>query len=122
MFGAFNAGRLVGLTGLGRETARKLAHKAYVWGVYVAPPLRQRGLGRRLMTAALKRAAAMPGVLQVNLGVHAGNTAAIALYEAMGFMRFGLERGYLMWGGVLHDELHMACRINETSEPSATPQ
>ena len=37
------------------------------------------------MTAALDRAAAMPGLRQVYLGVNAQNTAAIALYESLGF-------------------------------------
>ena len=36
------------------------------------------------------------------------NTAAIALYTSLGFETFGLERGFLLVDGVLHDELHMA--------------
>jgi RimJ/RimL family protein N-acetyltransferase len=41
------------------------------------------------------------------LGVNTENTAAIALYESLGFETFGVERGFMLVDGVLHDELHM---------------
>ena len=46
---------------------------------------------------------------QVNLGVSAGNHAALALYERLGFVAFGVERGFLLLDGVLYDEVQMAC-------------
>jgi RimJ/RimL family protein N-acetyltransferase len=108
IFGAFDGQDLVGTVGLHRESGRKLAHKAVIWGVYVAPSFRQRGVGRRLLERALAHAASLPGLLQVTLGVNTENTAAIALYTSLGFETFGLERGFLLVDGVLHDELHMA--------------
>jgi RimJ/RimL family protein N-acetyltransferase len=107
IFGAFEGGDLVGTVGLQREGRRKLAHKAVIWGVYVAPALRGRGVARQLLERALAHARSMPDLLQITLGVNTTNTAAIALYESMGFERFGLERGFLRIDGVLHDELHM---------------
>ena len=107
IFGAFDGERLVGTVGLHRESHRKLAHKAVIWGVYVAPSFRQRGVGRLLLERALDHAATMPGLLQVTLGVNTENTAAIALYESLGFETFGVERGFMLVDGVLHDELHM---------------
>ena len=107
ILGAFDDTRLVGCVGLTRETLRKLAHKAHIWGMYVAPSARERGLGRRLLEEAITQAAAMSGVRQLTLGVNAENTAAIALYEALGFTRCGLESGFLLVDGVLHDEIHM---------------
>ncbi|HEY3517187.1 MAG TPA: GNAT family N-acetyltransferase [Gammaproteobacteria bacterium] len=108
IFGAFDGENLVGTVGLHRESGRKLAHKAVIWGVYVAPAFRQRGIGRLLLERALAHATSMPGLLQVTLGVNTENTAAIALYTSLGFETFGLERGFLLVDGVLHDELHMA--------------
>ena len=105
--GAFDGKHLVGTVGLHRESGRKLAHKALIWGVYVAPSFRQRGIGRMLLERALAHAASLPGLLQVTLGVNTENTAAIALYKSLGFETFGLERGFLLVDGVLHDELHM---------------
>jgi len=108
VFGMCDGERLVASVGLVREGHLKLAHKAFVWGVYVTPAYRRRGIGRRLMAHALEAAAAMPGLRQVNIGVNAGNRPAIALYEGLGFEAFGLERGYLMLDGELRDEIHMA--------------
>ena len=111
IFGAFDGETLVGTVGLQRERKLKLAHKAVIWGVYVAPKFRKRGVGRMLLQHALAHAASLPGLLQLTLGANAANPAAIALYESVGFEAFGLERGFLLVDGVLHDELHMAITI-----------
>jgi ribosomal protein S18 acetylase RimI-like enzyme len=115
IFGAFDSDDLVATVGLQRESHRKLAHKAFIWGVYVAPGFRRRGLGRRLLERALAHARSMPDLLQVTLGVNTANEAAIALYEALGFEQFGLERGFLRVDGVLHDELHMVLVLTRDS-------
>ena len=107
IFGAFDAGELVGIVAVQRESMRKLAHKAHVWGVYVAPAARGAGTGRALLAAALGVAANSLGVRQVTLGVNERNAAAIALYRSLGFETFGVERGFICIDGVLHDELHM---------------
>jgi RimJ/RimL family protein N-acetyltransferase len=107
MIGAFYDAELIGMVGLQREQMRKLAHKAVVWGMYVAPGFRTRGLGRQLVGRALELAASMAGVRQVNLCVNAANAAAIALYAAMGFKSFGVERGFMLLDGEPHDEIHM---------------
>ena len=116
IFGAFDGEQLVGSTGLAREGPRKLAHKAVIWGVYVAPAFRQRGIGRMLLQHALAHAAALPGLRRVILGANAANPAAIALYKSVGFEAFGLERAFLLVDGVLHDELHMTFEIKRDSE------
>ena len=58
----------------------------------------------------------MPGVRQINLGVNAANAEAVALYEAAGFTAFGVERGFMLLDGRLHDEIHMV----RTVETAAT--
>lgn len=110
-FGAFVEGELVGLVALGRENLSKLSHKALVWGLYVEPRHRGRGVARALLQEALALARSVPEVLQVNLSVNAGNAAAIRLYESLGFEVFGREPGALRIDGTLHDELHMALRL-----------
>jgi GNAT superfamily N-acetyltransferase len=47
--GAFREGELVGLTGVQREGMAKLAHKAFIWGVYVAPEARGNGVGSKIV-------------------------------------------------------------------------
>lgn len=107
IIGAFHGPALVGMVGLQRETMKKLAHKALLWGVYVDPSVRHQGVGRELVREAIARAASVPGVRQLILGVNTANTAAIALYEAMGFETFGLEPGFMQLDGQMHDEKHM---------------
>jgi RimJ/RimL family protein N-acetyltransferase len=107
VFGAFEDASLVGMVGFQRESGRKLAHKAFIWGMYVAPDRRGCGIGRRLIERVLSHAAQIPGLRRINLGVNAANARAIALYEAAGFERFGVEKAFLMVAGVEQDEIHM---------------
>ena len=111
IFGAFVEGELAGIVGLHREPKRKLAHKAFLWGVYVAPRYRRQGVARGLMTWAIEEASRWPGLRQINLGVNAANTGARALYESLGFQTFGLERGFMQIDGILHDERHMVLML-----------
>ena len=105
--GAFEADRLVGMIGLFREREVKLRHKARLWGFYVRPAHRGRGLGGALLEAALGLARQLPGVERVRLSVTAPSEAAVRLYERLGFIAFGRERRALWVGGSYVDELHM---------------
>jgi ribosomal protein S18 acetylase RimI-like enzyme len=116
VLGAWLESDLIGMLGLRREETRKLSHKVFIWGMYVTPAARRRGAGRQLLAQALSRAASMPGVRQVNLGVNAANAEAIALYESAGFTSFGVERGFMLLDGELHDEIHMVRIIEAAME------
>lgn len=61
--------------------------------IAVHPGHRRTGLGRALLKATLD---ALPraGCEEVLLEVHAGNTPALRLYEAYGFERISVRRGY----------------------------
>lgn len=111
LFGAFADGALVGCVGVGREAARKVAHKAFVRGIYVAQAARGRGVGRQLMHEALAFAATLAGVRQVSLVATANNTGAIALYESLGFAIWGREPDALHADGRFHDDVHMLCAL-----------
>lgn len=110
LFGAFDAGTLVGVIAVQREGMKKLSHKAIIWGVYVAPEARARGVGARLLETALQHAWTTLRVRQVNLGVNTLNRPALRLYKRLGFEVFGTELGALRVNGALHDEHHMVCR------------
>jgi ribosomal protein S18 acetylase RimI-like enzyme len=112
VIGAFSGERLVGVVGIHREGLQKQAHKASLWGMYVAGPARGAGTGRALVGEALSFANSRLGVRQVNLGVNATNTAALRLYQLLGFEQFGFERGFMLLDGVLHDEIHMVCQLH----------
>jgi RimJ/RimL family protein N-acetyltransferase len=112
-FGAFEDDALVGLVALGRERMNKLAHKALIWGMYVKPEARGKGVGRALLLEALSLARSVPDVKQVNLCVSASNAGAIRLYESAGFKAFGHEPGAMFINGELHDEIHMYLRLTD---------
>jgi ribosomal protein S18 acetylase RimI-like enzyme len=109
--GAFAHDELVGVVALGREGMRKLAHKGYIWGMFVVASSRHQGVGRMLMLEAISMARSVPDLRQINLGVNANNGAAIRLYESLGFKAFGREAGAMLIDGTLHDELHMSLRL-----------
>jgi RimJ/RimL family protein N-acetyltransferase len=113
VFGAFEGDTLLGVAGLGREGMRKLAHKGWIWGVYVAPSARRQGWAEALLRHALDHARDAWGLRQVNLGVNTRNEAAHALYLKLGFEAFGLERGFLRVGDAWHDEHQMVRMLSE---------
>ncbi|WP_395683526.1 GNAT family N-acetyltransferase [Dokdonella sp.] len=106
--GAFDGPSLIGVAGLEREAMAKLSHKAGLWGMYIAPSARGRGIGAELIQTALNYAASAWGVRQVNLRVNTRNQSAVALYLKLGFVQFGLEHDSLLINGEYHDEYEMA--------------
>lgn len=104
VYGAFRDTQLVGIAGVRREGQNKLAHKSFLWGVYVDPKCRQQNVGRQVVSGALQYAFGTMKVRQVNLGVNDANTPAKRLYESLGFRTFGLEEAYLAVDGVFHNE------------------
>ncbi len=78
---AESGGELVGTVMAGYD-----GHRGWVNYLAVAAPAQGRGLGRRLMAAA-EQALARLDCAKVNLQVRAGNAAAMAFYEALGYRR-----------------------------------
>lgn len=70
-----------------------VADELHIGNVGVHPSLRRRGVGRFLMdeTHAWARGR---GAGFAHLEVRAGNAAAIALYESLGYRRVGVRRSY----------------------------
>ncbi|WP_400193063.1 GNAT family N-acetyltransferase [Hymenobacter sp. B81] len=87
--GAFAGPRLIGMMGFVRETRRKTQHRGSIWGAFVAPEYRGRGVGRALFQLLLHRLDALDGLEQVELMVSEQSPAARRLYERAGFVEFG---------------------------------
>lgn len=83
---------------LGMILARVVAGEAEILTVAVPPASRRLGVGRALVaaTVALVR---QVGAEDLFLEVAVDNTAAIGLYEAQGFSRAGVRKGYYDRGG-----------------------
>ncbi|MBB4210484.1 ribosomal protein S18 acetylase RimI-like enzyme [Rhodothalassium salexigens DSM 2132] len=98
-----------GMVGVRRYPTAKARHKAWLYGLFVAPEARGRGVGQALVQAALSHAAGEVDVELVLLTVVTGNAPAIALYERMGFEAYGVEpRAMKTPDGTYYDDLLMA--------------
>jgi ribosomal protein S18 acetylase RimI-like enzyme len=86
-FFALDGDRVVGWADIHREERPAHRHRG-VLGMGVHRDYRGRGLGRRLLDAALAKAKQI-GLIRVDLTVYAGNKAAIALYRKCGFVEEG---------------------------------
>ncbi|WP_339260520.1 N-acetyltransferase [Lysinibacillus sp. FSL K6-3209] len=105
VLGAFhNNGSLVGIVTFVREDSPKTSHKGNVFGMYVAPEGRGRGLGKLLMSELIKRAKCCEGLEQINLTVVSDNSSAQKLYKSLSFEVYGLERKALQFNGHYYDE------------------
>jgi len=69
------------------------AGEAHILNLCIAEAFRCHGLGGRLLTLLVERAAAL-GMKEAFLEVRPSNTAAIRLYLAHGFEQVGMRRGY----------------------------
>ena len=108
VFGAFDTGRMVGIAGFFKVTNRKSAHMGKLISMYVRPEARGSGAALDLVEAVLDHARGQ--VIQVHLGVAAGNEAAIRLYRKAGFEIYGTEPRALFVNGRYIDE-HMMVRF-----------
>ncbi len=122
IFGAFQDGELVGVIALARESMHKLAHKGLIWGLYVSPAARGRGVASALMNTALGLARSVAGMRQVNISVNANNLSARRLYESLRFRTFGCERRAMLVGGEAQDELHMCLHLDAEAGLDADPE
>ncbi|WP_321797998.1 GNAT family N-acetyltransferase [Burkholderia sp. BCC1988] len=107
VFGAFADASLVGITGVRRDARAKVAHKATIWGVFVDPAYRGRGIAQSLLDSATAHAVQAWECRQLMLCVNEINGTAERLYASQGFVRFGTEPRSLFVDGRFYDEHHM---------------
>ncbi|MDX2165517.1 MAG: GNAT family protein [Deltaproteobacteria bacterium] len=111
VFGALDGAELVGAVGIFREHHRKAAHKARIWGMYVVPAQRGRGLAQALLAAAIQHARDLGGIAWVHLSVTSAAPAARHVYQQAGFRLWGTETDALRCNGESADEHHLALRL-----------
>jgi RimJ/RimL family protein N-acetyltransferase len=104
MYGAFEGDALVGIAGVRRKPPQKVRHKAVIWGVFVDPAHRRKGIAQDLITAASGHASQQWGCVQLMLCVNAENPGAKALYETLGFVTYGVEPRAMLVEGRYYDE------------------
>ncbi|SDN68276.1 Protein N-acetyltransferase, RimJ/RimL family [Paenibacillus sp. yr247] len=112
VLGAFDgSGSLVGIVTFMREANLKTAHKGNVFGMYIAPEMREKGLGKSLMLELIRMTRDCVGLEQINLTVVSKNESAKRLYKSLGFEVYGLERNALKYDGQYFDEDLMVLKL-----------
>lgn len=112
IYGAFVDERLVGMAGIMREARAKSRHMANIWGMYVAPDDRGRGVGRELLDAVVAHARGWPGVVMVELSATEAAEAALRMYVSAGFRAWGREPRSLYWEGRYVDQTFMTLDLD----------
>lgn len=107
--GGFIDQQLAGVAAFYSLQGPKVSHRGNIWGVYVRGAFRGRGVGHAVLSEVLRHAGTL--VEQVHLQVVTDNTAAYALYERLGFTRYGTEPRALRVGDRYYDEHLMALRL-----------
>jgi len=102
LFGVFAGGELHGCGGFAREKSLKGRHKGLMYGVYLRPMLRGKGVGEALVDRVIAHAAHHVEILSCS--VNPENRGARSLYLSRGFVVYGREPRALRTGGRDHDE------------------
>ncbi|PEJ57279.1 GNAT family N-acetyltransferase [Bacillus sp. AFS002410] len=109
--GAFDEEELVGVAGFYQKRSEKMNHKGTIWGMYVNPNYRGKGVGKKVLSEAIQHATQIEDILQIELAVISSNVSAKKLYESVGFESFGTEKRALFVNGEFYDEDHMVMII-----------
>jgi ribosomal protein S18 acetylase RimI-like enzyme len=114
VYGAFDGEQLLGMIGFYRDALLKRRHIGHIWGVFVSPSARGKGVGRALLAEVIKSAKALPGLHCVRLMVAVTQEAARHLYQEEGFRVFGTEPWSLKIGEQYVDENHMTLEFEDS--------
>jgi ribosomal protein S18 acetylase RimI-like enzyme len=106
--GALKGLAILGVTG---RTKRQIRHKCEIWSVYTDPSARGQGVGRHLMETCIAEARRR-GFEAIILTAATHLTHVVKLYESLGFVIYGTERGEVkMADGRYVDNHHMELRL-----------
>lgn len=106
VFVAERDGVLGAMAGIRTDGRIKTGHLAELWGVFVAPEIRGRGVGDALVAACVAWSRER-GLRRIRLEVLTSNAAATRLYLRHGFTVYGVAPDAIRVAGVGYDELMM---------------
>lgn len=88
---------LMGDERAGYADMRIIKGESQIYNIAVAPEFRKQGIGEALLDHMVRKSEEL-GLSIITLEVRAGNEAAMALYEKMGFRKVGTRPGYYAKG------------------------
>lgn len=86
MYFARLKGKLVGMIGGYRDENDQKNHTAQIWGVFVNPDQRGKGISKKLMVTLIDRLSQNPDINTLKLEVNTDQKSASKLYESFGFI------------------------------------
>ncbi len=109
IMGAFDGTALIGVTGFYRYEGEKVSHKGVVWGVYLIPEYRGKGIAKSLLLEVIAKAKKLRAIELLHLGVNPApsNIGTVKLYESVGFTKWCSEKNALKVAGEYVDEDQM---------------
>lgn len=113
VLGVCDGDKLIGVTGFYRyKEGIKVAHKGVLWGVYLLPVYRGKGIAKKLLQSVLEKARTVDGIELIHLGVNPANVPVVKLYQSLGFTKWGSELHALKIEGRYVDEDQMVLWLN----------
>lgn len=103
---ASNGDNLIGMMGIWQSEEDKEKKTANVFGVYVIPEFRSKGISKMLMQDLLDKLKSNPDISKLKLTVNKNQLAAVKLYETFGFKTISQEKA-LLGDGNYYDEYLM---------------
>ena len=110
IFGVFIGTELVGCAGFYALEFLKMRHRGVLYGMYVQPEHRGKGIANQLVKAVINHAKL--SVLQLHVTCVTSNPAAFQLYQKQGFISYGIEPRSLKIGDVYFDEYLMILQFS----------
>ena len=108
-------GEIVGHVNLKGAGLKSALHRCEL-GIGIERPYRGRGLGKRLMAAAIDFALGSQTLAWIDLGVFAHNVAARALYRQLGFVEVGILADRFRVEGTSIDDVVMTLDVSGPGE------
>ena len=102
---------LVGMVGCNIDASPKMAHCGMVWGMYVAPPHRNRRIAQQLLQAVIDHGRAHH-LQMLKLSVTTTQTSALHGYLRAGFVQYSHEPALLCVDGAPIDAFHLYYRYD----------
>jgi putative acetyltransferase len=103
---ADSGGAIVGMLESWTDGRARVRHST-TFGMSVAPTLRRRGVGKKLLSHFIEWVQKQDSLERIELHVHSDNMAAAALYDTLGFRREVTRRGAVRYedGRIVADHI-----------------
>ena len=107
VLGYFEKNVLVGVIGLKREKKHSVAHKGTVWGFFILPESRRRGLGVLLLKALIEKASVREELKFLRAVVTVTDMNVAQIFTSCGFVQYGLESRGIKQADHFYDQQYL---------------